>query len=94
MYKFNVEFTVTMIKLKKKRFTNLWRQEQINEKIWHLEKSVTEQRVEETEVRETLRKNQSELKELKDRARTLTSLIDHEQHWMETMGTVSEWMGQ
>ena len=83
-----------MIKLKKKRFTNLWRQEQINEKIWHLEKSVIEQRVEETEVREIWEKTRSELNVLEDRWRTLSSLIDHEQHWIETMDTVSEWVWQ
>ena len=54
MYTFDVEFTAIMKDLKTKRFTNLWRQEQISMKIWHLEKSVIEQRVEEMEVKETL----------------------------------------
>ena len=81
-----------MTELKTKRFTNLGRQEQLSERIWHLEKSVIEQRVEETEVRETLTKTRSELKELEDRRRTLSSLIDHEQHWIDTIGTVSEWV--
>ena len=81
-----------MTELKTKRFTNLGRQEQLSEKIWHLENSVIEQRIEETEVRETLTKTRSELKELVDRWRTLSSLIDHEEQWIETMGTVSEWV--
>ena len=90
MYTFDEEFTATVTDLKKKRFTNLGRQEQLSEKIWHLENSVIEQRVEETKVRECLRETRSELKELKDRRRTLSSLIDHEQHWIETVGKVSE----
>ena len=81
-----------MNELKTKRFANLGTQEQLSERIWHLENSVIEQRVEETEVRETLTEARLELKGLKDRWRTLTSLIDHEQHWIETMGTVSEWV--
>ena len=79
-----------MTELKTKRFTNIQRQEQLSEKIWHLEKSVIEQQVDETEVRETLTKTRSELKELKDRRKTLSLLFDHEQHWIETMDTVSE----
>ena len=90
MYTFDEKFTATVTDLKTKRFTNLGRQEQLSEKIWHLENSMIEQRVEETEVRECLRETRSELKELKDRRRTLSSLIDHEQHWIETIGIVSE----
>ena len=90
MYTFDEEFTATVTDLKTKRFANLGRQEQLSEKIWHLENSVIEQRVEETEVRECLRKTRSELKKLKDRRRTLSSLIDYEQHWIETIGMVSE----
>ena len=93
MRTFDVEFTAIMKDLKTKRFTNLWRQEQISMKIWHLEKSVIEQQVEEIEVREYLRETRSEMKELKDRLKTLTLLVDHEQHWIETMDTVSGWMG-
>ena len=82
-----------MTELKTKRFTNLGRQEQLSERIWHLENSVIEpQRVEETEVRETLTRARSELKELEDRWRTLSSLIDHEEQWIETIGMVSEWV--
>ena len=92
MHTFDAEFSATMKELKTKRFTNYWRQEQLSEKIWHLEKSVREQQVEETEVRECLRENRSEMKELKDRLRTLTLLIDYEQHWIETMDEVSEWV--
>ena len=94
MYNFDVEFTATMRDLKSKRFTNLGRQEQLNERIWHLENSVIEQRVQETEVRETLIKSRSEIKELEDRWRTLSSLIDHEQQWIDTIGKVSEWVWQ
>ena len=94
MCTFNVEFTATMTELKKKRFTNLGRQEQLSERIRHLENSVIEQRVEETEVRETLTRTRSELKELVDRWRTLSSLIDHEQHWIDTIGKVSRWVWQ
>ena len=90
MYTFDEEFTATVTDLKRKRFANLGRQEQLSEKIWHLENSVIEQQVEETEVRVCLRKTRTELKELKDRLRTLSSLIDHEQHWIETVGIVSE----
>ena len=74
-----------MTDLKRMRFTTLQRQEQINEKIWRLEQSVIEQQVEETEVTKT----RSELKELKERQRTLSLLVDHEQHWIETVATVS-----
>ena len=94
MCTFNVEFTATMTELKKKSFNNLGRQEQLSERIWHLENSVIEQRVEETEVRETLTRTRSELKELVDRWRTLSSLIDHEQYWIDTIGKVSEWVWQ
>ena len=89
MYTFKVEFTATMNELKTKRFTNLGRQEQLSERIWHLENSVIEQRVAGSEVRETLTKARSELKELVDRWRTLSSLIDHEQQWIKTMDMVS-----
>ena len=65
-----------MNELKRKRFTNLGRQEQMSEKLWNLENSVIEQRVEETEVRETLKKTRLELVELKDRLRTLSSLVN------------------
>ena len=92
MYTFYVEFTATMTELKTKRFTNLGRREQLSERAWHLENSVIEQRVEETEVRETLTKARSELKELEDRWRTLSSLINREEQWIETMGMVSEWV--
>ena len=94
MCTFNVEFTATLNELKTKRFTNLGRQEQLSERIWHLENSVIEQRVEEKEVRVTLTKARSELKELVDRWRTLSSLIDHEQQWIKTMEMVSEWVWQ
>ena len=60
MCTFNMELTATLTELKTKRFTNLGRQEQLSERIWHLENSVIEQRVEETEVRETLTKARSE----------------------------------
>ena len=90
MFTFDDELTTTMNELKTKRFTNLWRQEQLNEKIWNLENSVIEQQVEEAEVRETLTRNRLELKDLKNRVRTLSSLADHEQHWLETVGKVSE----
>ena len=88
----NVEFTATMTELKTERFTNLGRREQLSERIWHLENSVIEQQVEETEVRETLTKARLEWKELEDRWRTLSSLIDHEEQWIVTMGMVSEWV--
>ena len=90
MFAFDEEFTATVTDLKTKRFSNLGRQERLSEKIWHLENSVIEQRVEEAEVRECLRETRSELKQLKDRRRTLSSLIDHELHWIETVGKVSE----
>ena len=87
MYTFDVEFTAIMKELKTKRFTNIWGQEQLSEKIWHLLKSVIEQQVEETEC---LTQARSEIKELKERRRILKLLVDHEQHWIETMDTVSE----
>ena len=65
-----------MNELMRKRFTNLERQEQMSEKIWNLENSVIEQRVEEVEVRETLKKTRLELVELKDRLKTLSSLVN------------------
>ena len=81
-----------MAELKTKRFTNLGRQEQLSEWIWHLENGVIEQQVEETEVRETLTKTRSELKEFEDRWRTPSSLIDHEEQWIKTMRMVSGWV--
>ena len=94
MHTFNVELTATLTELKKKRFTNLGRQEQLSERIWHLKNSVIELRVEETEVRETLTKARLELNELEDRWRTLSSLIEHEEQWIKTMDMVSEWVWQ
>ena len=94
MHTFNVKLTATLTELRTKRFTNLERQEQLSERIWHLENSVIEQRVEQTEMSETLTKARLELKELVDRWRTLTSLIDHEQQWIEKMGMVSGWVWQ
>ena len=90
MYTFDVEFTATMRDLKTKRLTNLGRQEQLNERLCILENSVIEQRVQETEVKECSRESRTGLKELKDRWRTLSTLINHEQHWIDTMGRVSE----
>ena len=94
MHTFNVKLTATLTELRTKRFTNLERQEQLSERIWHLENSVIEQRVEQKEMSETLTKARLELKELVDRWRTLTSLIDHEQQWIEKMGMVSGWVWQ
>ena len=61
----------------------------MGEKIWHLEKRVMEQRVEEMMMAETLTKTRSELKGLKERWRTLSSLLDSEEYWIETVGVVS-----
>ena len=44
---------------------------------------------EEMVVAEILTKSRSELKGLKERRRTLSSLLDSEQHWIETVGVVS-----
>ena len=59
------------------------------EKIWNLEKRVMEHRAEEMGVAETLMKTRSELKGLLECLRTLSSLLDSEQHWIETVGVVS-----
>ena len=88
MNSFNTELTVILAELKTKSFNNLCRQEQLSEKIWHLEKRVMEQHEEEMVVAETLTKNRSELKGLKERWRTLSSLLNSEQHWIETVGVV------
>ena len=48
-----------------------------------------EQRVEGMEVAEALTKTRSELKGLKERKRTLLSLLDSEEYWIETVGVVS-----
>ena len=92
MYTFDVEYTATMNELKTMKTTNLERQEQLSERICHLESSVIEQRVEETEVGEKSTTAMSKLTELKDRWRTLSSVYDYEQHWIEAMGAVSEWV--
>ena len=89
MYTFDIEFTATLAELKTKRFNNIRRQEQMSEKIWHLERRVMEQRVEEMEVAEALTKTRSELKGLKDRWRTLSPLLDSEEYWIKTVGGVS-----
>ena len=89
MYTFNAELTAILAELKTKRFNNIRRQEQMSEKIWHLEKRVMEQRAEEMEVAESLMKTRSELKGLKERWRTLLPLLDSEQYMIETVGVVS-----
>ena len=89
MNSFDTELTAIMAELKTKAFNNLYRQEQMSEKIWNLERRVMKQRAEEMVVAETLTKSRSELKELKERWRTLSSLLDSEQHWIETVGVVS-----
>ena len=89
MYTFDIELKATLAELKTKRFNNIRRQEQMSEKIWHLERRVMEQRVEGMEVAEALTKTRSELKGLKERWRTLSSLLDSEEYWIETVGGVS-----
>ena len=89
MQTFDIERTAIMAELKTKAFNKLCRQEQMSEKIWNLERRVMEQRAEEMVVAEILMKSRSELKGLKERRRTLSSLLDSEQHWIETVGVVS-----
>ena len=89
MNTFDIEFTAILAELKTKRFNNICRQEQMSEKIWHLERRVMEQRVEGMEVAEALTKTRSELKGLKERRRTLLSLLDSEEYWIEIVGVVS-----
>ena len=89
MNTFDIELTATLAELKTKRFNNICRQEQMSEKIWHLERRVMEQRVEGMEVAEALTKTRSELKGLKERRRTLLSLLDSEECWIEIVGLVS-----
>ena len=89
MYTFDDKLNVIMAELRTKRFNNIRRQEQMSEKIWHLERRVMEQRVEGMEVAEALTKTRSELKGLKERWRTLSSLLDSEEYWIETVGVVS-----
>ena len=89
MYTFDIELTATLAELKTKRFNNIRRQEQMSEKIWHLERRVMEQRVEGMEVAEALTKTRSELKGLKERWRTLLPLLDSEEYWIEIVGGVS-----
>ena len=86
MYTYDIELTATLAELKTKRFNNICRQEQMSEKIWHLERRVMEQRVEGMEVAEALTKTRSELKGLKERWRTLSPLLDSEEYWIETVG--------
>ena len=89
MYTFDDKLNVIMAELRTKRFNNIRRQEQMREKIWHLERRVMEQCVEGMEVAEALTKTKSELKGLKERWRTLSSLLDSEEYWIETVGVVS-----
>ena len=89
MNTFHTEYTQITTDLQTDTFNNLCRQEQMGEKIWHLEKRVMEQRVEEMMMAETLTKTRSELKGLKERWRTLSSLLDSEEYWIETVGVVS-----
>ena len=89
MYTFDTEYTQITTNLQTDTFNNLCRQEQMGEKIWHLEKRVMEQRVEGMEVAEALTKTRSELKGLKERWRTLSPLLDSEEYWIETVGVVS-----
>ena len=51
MYTFDDKLNVIMAELRTKRFNNIRRQEQMSEKIWHLERRVMEQRVEGMEER-------------------------------------------
>ena len=89
MYTFDDKLNVIMAELRTKRFNNIRRQEQMSEKIWHLERRVMEQRVEGMEVAEALTKTRSELEGLKERWRTLLPLLDSEEYWIETVGVVS-----
>ena len=90
MYTFKVELSATLAELKTKTFDNLRRQEQMSEKIWHLEKRVMEQRAaRKWWLAETLTETRSELKGLKKRLKTLSQLLDTEQYWIETVGVVS-----
>ena len=89
MNNFDTELTAIMAELKTKAFNNLCRQEQMSEKIWNLERRVMKQRAEEMVVAEILTKTRSGLKGLKECRRTLSSLLDSEQHWIETVGVVS-----
>ena len=89
MHTFDAKLTAILAELKTKRFNNICRQEQMSEKIWHLEKRVMKQRAEEMVVAETLTKTRSELKELIERRKTLSPLLDSEENWIETVGVVS-----
>ena len=86
MNSFDTELTAIMAELQTKAFDNLCRQEQMSEKIWNLERRVMKQRAEEMVAAEILTKTRSELNGLKERWRTLSSLLDSEQHWIETVG--------
>ena len=79
-----------MTNLQTDTFNNLRRQEQMSEKIWHLEKRMLDQQcAEEIVTAETLTKTSSKLNGLKERWRTLLPLLDSEQYWIETVGVVS-----
>ena len=82
MHTFDIELTAIMADLKTKRFNNICRQEQMSEKIWHLEKRVMKQCAEEMVVAETLTKTRPELKGLKERRRTL-SIAATTFNWIE-----------
>ena len=89
MNTFDVELIAILAELQTKTLDNLRRQEQMSEKIWHLEKRVMEQLAEEMLAAETLTETRSELKGLKKRLKTLSPLLDSEQYWIETVGVVS-----
>ena len=91
MHKFDVEYTKMMAELKTETFNNLYRQEQMSERIWWLEKSASkmEEQTEDTILVEKLTKTRSEVRGLENSRKLLSSLVSEEKHWMKAMGKVS-----
>ena len=65
MHTFDIELTAIMADLKTKRFNNICRQEQMSEKIWHLEKRVMKQCAEGNGCGRNIDENQARVEGIK-----------------------------
>ena len=77
-----------MAELKTEAFNNIYRQEQMSERIWWLEKSASKME-EQTVVAEKLAKSKSEVRALEKRRKLLSSLVGEEKRWIKSVGKVS-----
>ena len=77
-----------MAELKTEAFNNIYRQEQMSERILWLEKSASKME-EQTVVAEKIAKFKSEARGLEKRRKLLSSLVGEEKRWIKSVGKVS-----